>query len=187
MSPDPGATAQALPDASPTVWLGVPQVWHKIKAGIETKLGEATGIRRRLALWAPDPGVRAVRQTLAGKSLPTSLAIRRTIADYLVLAKVRDALGLDQLRWGVTAAAPIPVETLEFFWAGHSRLRSVGVVGEHRRRDIQPTRCEQDRFSRESAARSRDLAGRLRRTADTRAGRDARLPASAGERRSDRR
>ena len=33
-----------------------------------------------------------------------------------MLAKVRDALGLDQLRWGVTAAAPIPVETLEFFW-----------------------------------------------------------------------
>ena len=39
-------------------------------------------------------GHRAVRQTLAGKSLPTSLAIRRTIADHLVLAKVRDALVL---------------------------------------------------------------------------------------------
>ncbi len=114
---DPRAIAEALPDARPTVWLGVPRVWHKIKAGIETKLGtEATGIRRRLALWAVDTGVDAARQTLAGKSLPTSLAIRRTIADRLVLAKVRDALGLDQLRWGVTAAAPIPVETLEFFW-----------------------------------------------------------------------
>jgi long-chain acyl-CoA synthetase len=60
---DPGAIAQALPDARPTVWLGVPRVWHKIKAGIETKLREATGIRRRLALWAIDTGVRAVRQT----------------------------------------------------------------------------------------------------------------------------
>ena len=114
---DPSAIAQALPDARPTAWLGVPRVWHKIKAGIETKLGtEASGVKRRLALWAIDTGVRAARQTLAGEPLSTSLAIRRAVADRLVLAKLRDALGLDQLRWGLTGAAPIPVETVEFFW-----------------------------------------------------------------------
>ncbi len=111
------AIAQALQDARPTVWLGVPRVWQKIKAGIETKLeNEATGVKRRLALWAFGTGVRAARLTLAGKSLPASLAIRRRIADRLVLAKVRHALGMDRLRWGVTGAAAIPAETIEFFW-----------------------------------------------------------------------
>ncbi len=114
---DPRAIAQALPDVRPTTFLGVPRVWNKIKAGIETKLStEATGIRRRLALWAIDTGIRAARLTLAGKAVPPSLAFRHNIADRLVLSKLRHALGLEQMRWGVIGAAPTPVETIEFVW-----------------------------------------------------------------------
>jgi long-chain acyl-CoA synthetase len=114
---DPKAIAEALPDVRPTVWLGVPRVWNKIKAGIETKLStEATGIRRLLARWAINTGIKAARLTMAGKPVPGSLAFRHNIAERLVLAKLRHLLGLDQMRWGVIGAAPTPVETIEFVW-----------------------------------------------------------------------
>jgi long-chain acyl-CoA synthetase len=114
---DPRAIAEALPDVRPTTWLGVPRVWNKIKAGIETKLNtEATGIKRLLARWAINTGIKTARLTLAGKPVPQSLAFRHNIAERLVLAKLRHALGLEQMRWGVIGAAPTPVETIEFVW-----------------------------------------------------------------------
>jgi long-chain acyl-CoA synthetase len=114
---DHRAIAEALSDVRPTAWLGVPRVWNKIKAGIETKLNtEATGIRRLVARWAIKTGIKAARLKLAGEPVPSSLAFRHNIAERLVLAKLRHALGLEQMRWGVIGAAPTPVETLEFVW-----------------------------------------------------------------------
>ena len=114
---DATAIAAALADAHPTTFLGVPRVWNKIKAGIETKLDtEATGIKQRLGRWAIDTGIQAARRTLAGSPVPPSLALRRKLADRLVLAKLRHALGLEQVRWAVIGAAPSPIETIEFVW-----------------------------------------------------------------------
>jgi long-chain acyl-CoA synthetase len=111
------AIAAALADTHPTTFLGVPRVWNKIKAGIETKLDtEATGIKQRLGRWAIDTGIQAARLTLAGSTVPPSLALRRKVADRLVLAKLRHALGLEQVRWAVIGAAPSPIETIEFVW-----------------------------------------------------------------------
>ena len=60
---DARTIAQALPDARPTAWMGVPRVWNKIKTGIETKLAtEANGVKQRLACWAIDTGVAAARR-----------------------------------------------------------------------------------------------------------------------------
>jgi long-chain acyl-CoA synthetase len=115
--PDPRKIAEALPDARPTVWLGVPRVWQKIKAGIEAKLAaEESPVKKKLAGWAIDTGKQVARRTLAGQDVPLPLKVQHKLADALVLSKVRAAVGFDELRHGITGAAAIPVETLEFFW-----------------------------------------------------------------------
>ncbi|MGW4843887.1 AMP-dependent synthetase/ligase [Nocardia brasiliensis] len=113
---DPREVAAALPDARPTSFFGVPRVWQKIKAGIETKLAaEPSQVKKTLALWAIDTGIAAARADLAGKSRGPALAVQHRLAETLVLAKLRHAMGLDALNIAASGAAPIPPETLEYF------------------------------------------------------------------------
>ncbi|MBF6129318.1 AMP-dependent synthetase/ligase [Nocardia brasiliensis] len=113
---DPREVAAALPDARPTSFFGVPRVWQKIKAGIETKLAaEPSQVKKTLALWAIDTGIAAARADLAGKSRGPVLAVQHRLAETLVLAKLRHAMGLDALNIAASGAAPIPPETLEYF------------------------------------------------------------------------
>ena len=58
----------------------------------------------------------ASRARREGASLPRSLALRERLADRLVFTKVRDRLG-GRLRVGVTGAAPLSTDVMEFFHA----------------------------------------------------------------------
>lgn len=113
--PDPREIAAALPDARPTVFFGVPRVWQKIKGGVEAKLGAETGAKKAIATWAVATGIAAAKADLAGTGRGPLLGIQHALAEKLLLAKVRAALGLDALRVASSGAAPIPPETLEFF------------------------------------------------------------------------
>lgn len=113
--PDPREVAAALPDARPTVFFGVPRVWQKIKGGVEAKLSAETGAKKALADWAVATGIAAARADLNGTGHGPLLTLQHRVAEKLLLAKLRAALGLDQLRVASSGAAPIPAETLEFF------------------------------------------------------------------------
>ncbi|MQY27885.1 AMP-dependent synthetase/ligase [Nocardia aurantia] len=106
--------AAALPDARPTTFFGVPRVWQKIKAGIEARLAEAGAARQALARWAIGVGVATAKIGVGGGRPGPLLAAQHRLADTLVLAKLRAALGLDELKVAASGAAAIPPETLEF-------------------------------------------------------------------------
>ncbi len=114
--PDLKQVADALAEVHPSVFLGVPRVWVKVKAALEERLAaEPSSLRRGLTDWAIATGRARARAVSDGRRLGALDKLRYTAADRLVLSTIRTRLGLDKVRVAVTGAAPIPRDTHEFF------------------------------------------------------------------------
>jgi len=99
--------------ARPTIFLGVPRVWEKFEAALRGQLAAATGLKAMLTHWARDTELKAfMKENALGKPCNS---LSRTLANKLVISKIKDALGLDQLLLALVGAAPVSVSTLEFF------------------------------------------------------------------------
>jgi long-chain acyl-CoA synthetase len=132
-----------LPEVRPTSFGSVPRVWEKMKAGLEARFAAEQDPARRQALeWAIDVGLRRVRAEQAGEEPSTELLAEHSQADELVLSKLRERLGLDQVKILYAGAAPTPIDVLEFFHAiglpicelwGMSELTCVGTCNPRER------------------------------------------------------
>jgi long-chain acyl-CoA synthetase len=106
---------EVLPKVRPTFFGAVPQIWYRLKAGIEAQLAaEKSPVRRRLATWAIGVGRARARMLSDGKPVPPQLAVQHRLADKLVLSQIRHKLGLERVKFAATGAAAIDPEALEF-------------------------------------------------------------------------
>ncbi len=113
---DPREFAAALPEVRPTFFFGVPRIWQKLRAGIEAKLAEAESpAKKKIGTWALATAADTAHKKLAGKTPSVFDKLQYGLADKLVLQKVREALGMDQITFAGSGAASIPAEVLEFF------------------------------------------------------------------------
>jgi long-subunit acyl-CoA synthetase (AMP-forming) len=114
--PDVKQIGAALVDCRPTVWGAVPRVWEKLRAAVESAVaGEPDETRKQGLEWALGIARQAGDAELAGAPLSDDLAAQWQQADIAVLSALRTKLGLDQIRWAVSGAAPIAPGTLAFF------------------------------------------------------------------------
>ncbi|HND67256.1 MAG TPA: long-chain fatty acid--CoA ligase [Candidatus Obscuribacter sp.] len=102
-----------LKKVRPTIMLGVPAVWRKIKDKMQSEIDGAKGFKAKLLKWAF--GTR--RGTISG-----------WLANMLVFSKIRGALG-GRLRIMGSGGAPISPEVLSFFQSvGMNIIQGYGLT-----------------------------------------------------------
>ncbi len=100
-----------LTEVHPTVFVGVPRVWEKIQAKMMTAGAQNSPLKKKIAAWARGKGLAGGYAHQKGEPMPFLYGL----ANKLVFSKVREKLGLDRCRFFVSTAAPIAMDTLEFF------------------------------------------------------------------------
>ena len=115
--PDPRQMVAYSIEVKPTGWGGVPRIWEKLKAALETAMAAEQDEEKRAATeWAMEIGRRRVAAYMEGE-VPEALQAEWDEADEKVFSKIRSLLGLAETEWFVVGAAPTPPEVLEFFLA----------------------------------------------------------------------
>ena len=103
-------------DVQPTIVQGVPRIWERIHATIQVRLASASRLKRiNAAIWMTS--ARYVGNTLVRREGRHTFLSRglTQIGNLFLFRSLKDRVGLRRVRYGVSAAAPIAPEILQFF------------------------------------------------------------------------
>lgn len=114
----------ALKQVRPTIFVGVPRVYEKIRQGVEQK-SAASKMKKGILAWAVKQG-EAHRDEVHDRKRPGALTWK--IADKLVYSKIREAFG-GRVGSFISGGAPLGVETGDWFASvGISVLEGYGLT-----------------------------------------------------------
>jgi long-chain acyl-CoA synthetase len=118
---DPKRLLDDLAEARPEYFPSVPRLFEKVHARALATAEDASWLKRTIFELAIAAGARVRSIERRGKTPPPLLRAGRHLADRLVLERVRELFG-GELRLGLTGAAPLGREVLEFFDACGVRI-----------------------------------------------------------------
>lgn len=121
---------QAMKEVCPTVFVGVPRVYEKIRQAVEQK-SSISPIKKRLLAWALNVGSHHGEMVYDGRQ-PSSFFWK--LANRLVYSKVREAFG-GRVRVWVSGGAPLGIDTAKWFasagiavWEGYGLTETSPVI-----------------------------------------------------------
>ena len=121
---------QSMKEVRPTVFVGVPRVYEKIRQAVEQKAA-ASPFKKRLLAWALGLGARHGDTIYDGRQ-PSAFGWK--IANKLVYSKVREAFG-GRVRIWVSGGAPLGIDTAKWFagagiavWEGYGLTETSPVI-----------------------------------------------------------
>jgi long-chain acyl-CoA synthetase len=121
---------QAMREVRPTVIVGVPRVYEKIRQAVEQKSAQSP-VKKRLLALAIGQGVRSADTVYDGRE-PDSLVWK--LCNKLVYSKVREAFG-GRVRIFISGGAPLGIDTARWFasagiavWEGYGLTETSPVI-----------------------------------------------------------
>lgn len=121
---------QAMKEVRPTVFVGVPRVYEKIRQAVEQK-SAASPIKKRILPWALGVGKKHSDTVYSGAQ-PSAFLWK--LANKLVYGKVREAFG-GRVRVFVSGGAPLGIDTAKWFacagiavWEGYGLTETSPVI-----------------------------------------------------------
>lgn len=134
-STGPSQIKSELEEIRPTFLAGVPRVLEKLHAALENAVAQSAWPKRALVSWAFKVGGRYAAVLRKGKTPSAALRAQHSLADHLVLSKMRARLGFDRCRFFICGGAPLGHEIAEFFHAlgllileGYGLTETVGAA-----------------------------------------------------------
>ncbi|WP_372736463.1 long-chain fatty acid--CoA ligase, partial [Nocardioides sp.] len=112
---DPAELLATLGEVHPTAFFGVPRVWEKIKTGISAKLAaDPDPANREMVQSSMAAGLAWVEAQAVGGTMTPEIEAAYAEAEGAILGFLKLLLGLDQVTWAGSAAAPMPLDVAKF-------------------------------------------------------------------------
>lgn len=133
--------ATNMTEIKPTIMTAVPRLFERMYSKIKRNVEKQPESKRRIFDWGMEIGREYAIAKRSGQSIPFTLTLKKTLADKLVFAKLRDRTG-GRMRFFISGGAALPRDLGEFFEAagiliveGYGLTESSPVIAVNREND----------------------------------------------------